>query len=130
MSKAGKLIKGLGSGKVVSGIKLRPVRQLATEPQEQVKTCKKNTKRLQKNNLQPIGPKTVTIMGLAWKRSLPAVLIHWGTEAQETQRAARSAHNCTRKVPKPQNLQKRSLRPFWKSYAVLGRQWDSPGQSE
>ena len=44
VAKAGKLIKGLGSGKAGSGSKLRPVRQLATEPQEQAKTRKKNTK--------------------------------------------------------------------------------------
>ena len=44
VAKASKLIKGLDSGKEVSGSKLWPVRQLATEPQEQANTCKKNTK--------------------------------------------------------------------------------------
>ena len=62
VAKAGKLIKGLGSGKAVSGSKLRPVRQLATEPQEQAKTRKKNTKTPKKNNLRPNVPEKVTIM--------------------------------------------------------------------
>ena len=62
MAKAGKLIKGLGSGKAGSGSKLRPVRQLATEPQEQAKTRKKNTKTPKKNNLRPNVPEKVTIM--------------------------------------------------------------------
>ena len=62
VAKAGKLIKGLGSGKVGSGSKLRPVRQLATEPQEQAKTRKKNTKTPKKNNLRPNVPEKVTIM--------------------------------------------------------------------
>ena len=62
VAKAGKLIKGLGSGKAGSGSKLRPVRQLATEPQEQAKTHKKNTKTPKKNNLRPNVPEKVTIM--------------------------------------------------------------------
>ena len=62
VAKAGKLIKGLGSGKAGSGSKLRPVRQLATEPQEQAKTRKKNTKTPKKNNLRPNVPEKVTIM--------------------------------------------------------------------
>ena len=62
VAKAGKLIKGLGSGKAASGSKLRPVRQLATEPQEQANTRKKNTKTPKKNNLRPIVPEKVTIM--------------------------------------------------------------------
>ena len=37
VAKAGKLIKGLGSGKAAKGSKLRPVRQLATKPQVQAK---------------------------------------------------------------------------------------------
>ena len=44
VAKAGKLIKGLGSGKVVSDSKLWPIRQLVTESQEQANTHKKNTK--------------------------------------------------------------------------------------
>ena len=51
VAKAGKLIKGLGSGKAASGSKLRPVRQLATEPQEQAKTRKKNTKTQKKKTI-------------------------------------------------------------------------------
>ena len=51
VAKAGKLIKGLGSGKAGSGSKLRPVRQLATEPQEQAKTRKKNTKTPKKKTI-------------------------------------------------------------------------------
>ena len=62
VAKAGKLIKGLDSGKAGSGSKLRPVRQLATEPQEQAKTRKKNTKTPKKNNLRPNVPEKVTIM--------------------------------------------------------------------
>ena len=62
VAKAGKLIKGLGSGKAGSGSKLWPVRQLATEPQEQAKTRKKNTKTPKKNNLRPNVPEKVTIM--------------------------------------------------------------------
>ena len=62
VAKAGKLIKGLGSGKAGSGSKLRPVRQLATEPQEQAKTRKKNTKTPKKNNLRPNVPEKVIIM--------------------------------------------------------------------
>ena len=48
VEKTGKLTKGLGSGKTLNGSKLWAMRQLAAEPQEQVHTCKKNTKKLQK----------------------------------------------------------------------------------
>ena len=51
MAKAGKLIKGLGSGKVVSDSKLWPIRQLVTEPQEQANTHKKNTKTPKKKTI-------------------------------------------------------------------------------
>ena len=52
VAKAGKLIKGLGSGKAGSGSKLRPVRQLATEPQEQAKTRKKKLKHQKKKQFK------------------------------------------------------------------------------
>ena len=48
VEKTGKLMEGLGSGQAVNGSKLWAVRQLAEEPQEQVHTYKKNTKKPQK----------------------------------------------------------------------------------